>query len=65
MAIDNSKPWRLLALRANFHLGTARILLDLALDECEADKTAALLRSAQGEVSAAQGRVREIEGVAS
>ena len=32
MANVNSKPWRMLALRANFHLATARLLLDLALD---------------------------------
>jgi hypothetical protein len=33
MPNGNSKPWRLLALRANVHLGTARLLIDQALEE--------------------------------
>jgi len=57
--------WRLLALRANVHLGTARLLIDLALDEAEVPaETAAHLRSVQTETIAAQDLVREIAGVA-
>jgi hypothetical protein len=57
------KPWQLLALRANVHLGTARILIDLAL---EGDPPAAFLgalRSIQIEVTDAQDCVRSIAGV--
>jgi hypothetical protein len=64
MPNGNSKPWPLLALRANVHLGTARMLLDLCIEESQipAD-TAAHLRSAQTECGAAQDLVREIAGV--
>jgi hypothetical protein len=63
MADVNSKPWQVLALRANIHLGTARILIDLAL---EGDVPAVFLgplRSIQAEVLDAQDCVRSIAGV--
>lgn len=64
MAEVNSKPWRVLALRANVHLGTARLLLDLALDAEEVPaQTAGQLRSIEGEVTAAQDLVRAVAGV--
>jgi hypothetical protein len=63
MPNGNSKPWRLAALRANVHLGTARMLLDLAIEESRVPpETAAHLRSAQAETIAAQDLVREIAG---
>jgi hypothetical protein len=65
MPNGNSKPWRTLALRANVHLGTARLLLDQALEEAQMPETAAeQLRGAQNETIAAQDLVREIAGVA-
>ena len=65
MSASNSKPWRLLALRANVHLGTARMLLDLCIEESQIPTdTAAHLRSVQTETIAAQDLVREIAGVA-
>jgi hypothetical protein len=42
------------------HLGTARLLLDLALDQKPPDEAAGQLRSIEGEVGAAQYLVREI-----
>jgi hypothetical protein len=62
MPTGNSKPWRTLALRANVHLGTARLLLDLALDGKPPEPLAGRLRSIEGEVHAAQDLVREIAG---
>ena len=64
MPNGNSKPWRLLALRANVHLGTARMLLDLCIEESQIlTDTAAHLRSAKTELEAAQDAVRSIAGV--
>lgn len=60
MADSNSNPWRGLAARAMVHLGTARLLLDLALDQKPPDEAAGQLRSIEGEVGAAQYLVREI-----
>jgi hypothetical protein len=59
----NSKPWRVLALRANFHLGTARILLDLVLDGPLSEPLGQQLRSLAAELGAAQEAVRSIAGV--
>ena len=60
MADSNSKPtpWQLLALRANVHLGTARILIDLALEGDPPAAFAGSLRSIQIEVTDAQDIVR-------
>ncbi|HWX81693.1 MAG TPA: hypothetical protein VNZ02_16445, partial [Steroidobacteraceae bacterium] len=63
MADINSKPWRVLALRANFHLATARLLLDLALDGEPPEPAAARLRNVETEVTAAQSLVRSIAGL--
>jgi hypothetical protein len=63
MAEANSTPWRVLALRANVHLGAARILLDLALDRAPPEPLAAQLRGLEGEVTTAQGIVRSIAEV--
>jgi hypothetical protein len=63
MPIANStRPWRTLALRANIHLGAARMLLDQALEEAQKmpDATARQLRGAQAETVAAQGLVRQM-----
>jgi hypothetical protein len=64
MAEANSKPWRVLALRANVHLGAARLLLDEALEEAQRmpDATATQLRGAQAETVAAQDLVRHLAG---
>jgi hypothetical protein len=61
MANANSKPpWRALAARASVHLGTARLLLDLILDESPPEPLAGKLRSIEGEVHSAEDLVREI-----
>lgn len=61
---NSNKPWRVLALRASVHLGTARLLLDLALDAEEVPaQTAGQLRNIEGEVTAAQDLVRQVVGV--
>ena len=60
MANGNSKPWQLLALRANVHLGTARILIDLALEREPPAAFLGPLRSIQAEVLDAQDCVRSI-----
>ena len=64
MAGANSKPWRVLALRANVHLGAARLLLDEALEEARRmpDATARQLLGAQAETIAAQDLVRQLAG---
>jgi hypothetical protein len=64
MATSDFRPpsWRLLALRALFHLGTARLLLELALDGTPPEGAAGQLRSVESEVATAQGFVREIAG---
>jgi hypothetical protein len=62
-ANGNSKAWRALAARALVHLGTARLLLDLALDEAPPEPIAGRVRGIEGEVHAAQDLVREIAGV--
>jgi len=64
MADSQSKPWRLLALRANVHLGAARLLLDEALEEAQRmpDATARQLLGAQAETVAAQDLVRQLAG---
>jgi len=66
MADSQSKPWRLLALRANVHLGAARLLLDEALEEAQRmpDATARQLLGAQAETIAAQDLVRQLAGSA-
>ncbi len=64
MADSESKPWRVLALRANIHLGAARLLLDEALEEAQRmpDATARQLLGAQAETVAAQDLVRQLAG---
>jgi hypothetical protein len=64
MADSQSKPWRVLALRANVHLGAARLLLDEALEEAQRmpDATARQLLGAQAETVAAQDLVRQLAG---
>ena len=64
MADSQSKPWRVLALRANVHLGAARLLLDEALDEAQRmpHATARQLLGAQAETVAAQDLVRQLAG---
>jgi hypothetical protein len=66
MAEINSKPWRVLALRANVHLGAARLLLDLALEAAQRmpEATVRQLVGAQAETLAAQDLVRQLAGVA-
>jgi hypothetical protein len=66
MADSNSRPtpWQVLALRANVHLGTARILIDLALEGDPPEAFLGPLRSIQIEVTDAQDCVRSIAGVA-
>jgi hypothetical protein len=66
MADSNDKPkhWRALALRANFYLGSARLLIDLAMEAEPPPALAASLRSIQIDVLAAQDCVRSIAGVA-
>jgi hypothetical protein len=61
---NSTRPWRTLALRANVHLGAARLLLDLALEEAQKmpDSTARQLRGAQAETVAAQDMVRRLSG---
>ena len=54
--------WRTLALQAVVHLGTARILLDLILDDAPEEPLADKLRSIGGEVLATQDLVRQIAG---
>ena len=54
MPNGNSKPWRALALQAVVHLGTARLLLDLILDDAPEGPLAGKLRSIEGEVQATQ-----------
>jgi hypothetical protein len=63
MANGNSKPWQLLALQANVHLGTARLLIDLALDGHPPAVLLGPLRSIQIEVFEAQDCVRSIAGI--
>jgi hypothetical protein len=65
MANLHSKPWRVLAARAMVHLGTARLLLDLALDSEPPEALAGKLRSVEGEVTAAQDLVRSVAEVTS
>jgi hypothetical protein len=64
MAEANSKPWRVLALRANVHLGAARLLLNEALEEAQKmpESTARQLIGAQAETVAAQDLVRQLAG---
>jgi hypothetical protein len=62
MTARNSKLWRALALRASIHLGTARLLLDMILDDAPEEPLAGKLRSIQGEVHATQDLVRELAG---
>jgi len=47
------------------HLGTARLLLDLAIDTAPPEPLAGKLRSVEGEVTAAQDLVRSVAAVAS
>ena len=60
--INSTRHWRTLALRANIHLGAARLLLDEALEEAQRmpDATAKQLLGAQAETVAAQGLVRQM-----
>ena len=62
MANANSKPWRALAARALVHLGTARLLLDLAIDGQPPEPLAGKLRSVEEEVHAAQDLMRDLAG---
>jgi hypothetical protein len=61
---NSTRPWRTLALRANVHLGAARLLLDLALDGEPPESTARQLIGAQVETVAAQDLVRQLAGCA-
>lgn len=63
MAANSIKPWRVLALRANVNLGTARLLLDCALDDAPPEPLAGRLRSILTELSSAQDLVRQITEV--
>jgi hypothetical protein len=60
MSTNSIKPWRTLALQAVVHLGTARLLLDLILDDAPEEPLAGMLRSVEGEVQTVQDLVREI-----
>jgi hypothetical protein len=60
MPNGKSKPWRSLALQAVVHLGTARLLLDLILDDAPEEPLAGQLRSVESEVQTVQDLVREI-----
>lgn len=64
MPMNSIRPWRTLALRANVHLGAARLLLDLALEEAQKmpESTAQQLRGAAAETVAAQDIVRKLAG---
>jgi hypothetical protein len=53
-----------LALRANVHLGNARLLIDLALDGKPPEPLATHLRNVETEVVTAQDHVRSIAEVA-
>ena len=64
MPNGNSKAWRGLAARALVHLGTARLLLDLALDAAPPEPIAGQVRGIEGEVKAAQDLVRQVAEVA-
>jgi hypothetical protein len=57
------KPWHVLALRANYHLGVARLLLGIALDGDLAETAANQMRCIEEEVAAAQDCVRSIAGI--
>jgi hypothetical protein len=64
MASNSIKPWRVLALRANMHLATARLLLDLVLDQAPVpEEAASQVRTAKDECESAQSLVRQIAGV--
>jgi hypothetical protein len=57
----NKKPWRVLALRAHFHMATARLLIDLALEaEALPEPAARHLRGAAAETLEAQSLVAQI-----
>jgi hypothetical protein len=62
MSTNSIRSWRALALKANVHLGTARILLDLALESAQQmpEATAQQLRGAAAETIAAQDFVRQL-----
>jgi hypothetical protein len=64
MADANTKPWRVLALRANHHLGIARLLVGIALDGEPAEAAAKQLHCIEEELSAAQSCVQSIMAAA-
>jgi hypothetical protein len=64
MPNGNSKPWRTHVARALVHLGTARLLLDLAIDSEVEEPTVSKLRSIEAEVHGAQDSVRQAAEVA-
>jgi len=61
MADVNSKPWRALALRANYHVANARLLLDLALEtKAVPEAVSTRLLEVADELRDAQGHLQSI-----